>query len=78
MQANRKVARQRLKQATRTEFENLILQSNLTPIQEKIIRLHIAKDFSVCKLALKFNFGESTIKKILMKVYEKISKFNFS
>ena len=53
MKETRFMARQRLKQATKAEFENLVIDANLTPIQEQIIKLHIVKGYSICKLSRK-------------------------
>ena len=72
MKKTRFLARQRLKLANKFEFETLIGNANLTPIQEEIIRLHIAKGYSVCKIALALSCCDSSIKKQLAKIYDKI------
>ena len=72
MKRPRYLARQRLKHATKFEFETLIDNANLTPLQEKIIRLHIVKGYSVCKTALHLSCCDSSIKKQLAKIYDKI------
>ena len=74
MKETRKEARQRLKNATKTEFENLIENANLIPIQEKILRLHFVKDYSVCKVALSLSCCVSLVKKHLAVIYDKIDK----
>ena len=74
MKDSRKNARQRLKHATKSEFETLIENANLTPLQEKILRLHLVKDYSVCKVALSLSCCDSTVRKILSAVYDKVAK----
>ena len=43
MKKTRYLARQRLKYATKSEFETLLDNANLTPLQEKIIRLQLQR-----------------------------------
>ena len=74
MKKTRFLARQRLKLANKFEFETLIGNANLTPIQEEIIRLHIAKGYSVCKIALAVSCSDSSIRKNLSTIYEKVAK----
>ena len=74
MKATRKDARQRLKNSTKSEFESLIDNANLTPIQEKILRLHFVKDYSVCKIALLLSCCDSNVRKSLSNIYDKIAK----
>ena len=70
-------ARQRLKEATREEFERLIYEAMLNPLQEKILRLHIAQDVSVCDIAERLCCSETTVRKRLSSVYEKVAKVRF-
>ena len=72
MKKTRFLARQRLKLATKAEFETLLDNANLTPIQLKIIRLHICKGYSVCKIAMALSCCDSSVKKHLAKIYDKI------
>lgn len=74
MKETRLLARQRLKQATKAEFETLIVGANLTPFQEQIIRLHIVKGYSVYKTAMTLSCCESSIRKNLSTIYEKVAK----
>ena len=71
---SRKSARQLLKSATRNEYESLIHDANLTPTQIKILHLHFAQEFSICKIALKLNCCESCVRKRLAEIYDKIAK----
>ena len=73
MKETRKLARDRLKQSTQTEFERLIYAAKLTPRQEQIIKLFILKDYSVCKIALSLSYCESLIRKELAIAYDKIA-----
>ena len=73
MKPSRKAARQRLKQATRADYERLIYSAKLTPRQEKIINLHILRDYSVCKIALSLSCCQSLVRKELTNAYEKIA-----
>ena len=74
MEATRKKARQRLKNATKSEFDFLIENANLTPLQEKILRLHFIKDYSVCKVALSLSCCDSNVRKNLAVIYDKVAK----
>ena len=74
MKPERKAIRQILKQASKKEFENFIDGANLTPMQEKIIRLHIVKDWTICKIALTLACCESTVRKNLTAAYDKMTK----
>lgn len=74
MKATRFTARRLLKQATKREFDNLIENANLTPFQEKIIRLHIVKGYSVCKIALMLSCCDSTVRKNFSLIYDKVAK----
>jgi len=73
MKRHRLIARNRLKQSTRKEYERLIHDAKLTPRQEEIINLHLLKDYSVCKIALSLSYCESLIRKELAIAYDKIA-----
>ena len=73
MKPNRKLARQRLKESTRGEYENLIYSAKLTPRQEEIINFHILRDCSICKIALTLSCCESVVKNELARAYDKIA-----
>ena len=74
MELTRKLARQRLKDANKAEFEKLLADANLTPLQEKIARLHFSKDWTICKIALTLACCESTVRKNLTAAYDKTTK----
>ena len=74
MELTRKLARQRLKDANKAEFEKLLADANLTPLQEKIVRLYIVKDWTICKIALTLACCESTVRKNLTAAYDKMTK----
>lgn len=73
LKPSRKAARARLKAATRAEYERLIYAAKLTPRQEEIINLHILRDCSVCKIALRLSCCQSLVRKELAGAYEKIA-----
>jgi hypothetical protein len=74
MEVESKHARNRLKMATRTEFDYLIYEAMLTPWCEKILRLHISEGVSVCGLAERFSCSETLIRKHLAIAYKKVAK----
>lgn len=74
MNAKLKATRQRLREATRKEFEMLIYDAMLTPTQEEILVFHIAKGIGLQQIAERKGYSESGIRKILAQCYEKVSK----
>jgi DNA-binding NarL/FixJ family response regulator len=74
MNPKSKEARERLKMATRAEFEHLVYEAMLTPWCEKILRLHIGEGVSVCNLAERFSCSETLIRKHLSTAYGKVAK----
>lgn len=69
-----KDARMRLKKSTRREFEALIWEAMLTPMQEKVVRLHIADCLSVPIISMRLAISETTVRNLLSEVYEKVAK----
>ena len=74
MEQQSKEARERLKMATRAEFEYLLFEAMLTPWCEKILRLYICEGVSVCNLAERFSCSETLIRKHLSTAYKKVAK----
>jgi len=74
MNQKSKDARLQLKRATRREFERLIYEAMLTPMQEHIIRLHIVNDVSVSIIAMRMALSETTVRNQLAAIYEKVAK----
>lgn len=74
MNPSSKKAREKLKMATRAEFEYLLYEAMLTPICEKIVRLHISEGMSVINLTQRFACSETFVRKNLSLAYEKIAK----
>ena len=74
MKPESKEARERLKMATRAEFERLVYEAMLTPWCEKILRLYICEGISVCLLAQRFVCSETLIRKHLATAYAKVAK----
>ena len=74
MDAKLKMTRQRLRKATRKEFEMLVYDAMLTPTQEEILVFHIVKGIGLQQIAERKGYSESGIRKILTQCYEKIAK----
>ena len=74
MKAARKAARQRLKDATLVEYTALVCGANLTPIQRKILDLHICAGSSISGIAMGLFCCEATVRKHLARAYDKVSK----
>lgn len=74
MQPGLREARERLRKSTRAEFESLVYDAMLTPMQENILRIHICKGLNIGAIAERLGYSDSGIRKILNKVYEKVAK----
>lgn len=70
---SRKSARQRLKSATRIEYDRLIFAANLTPSQINILDLHFRQELSICNIADFLHCSESGVRKKLSAAYDKLS-----
>lgn len=71
---HRKDARQRLKDATLEEYNELVKKANLTPTQEELLYLHIRREHSVINLTLEWFLCETAIRKHLSAAYDKVAK----
>lgn len=74
MNQQSKNARTRLKKSTRKEFETLVYEAMLTPIQERIVRLHIAEGVGVPIIAMRLSVSDTTVRNYLSEAYEKVAK----
>ena len=74
MNQSSKNARTRLKKSTRKEFEKLVYESMLTPIQERVLRLHIAEGVGVPIIAMRLSVSDTTVRNYLSEAYEKVAK----
>ncbi len=74
MNQSSKNARIKLRKATRAEFERLVYEAMLTPVQEQIVRLHIAQGISVAYIAMRLSMSDACVRKHLVEVYEKVAK----
>jgi predicted DNA-binding protein YlxM (UPF0122 family) len=74
MNSASKAARLRLRMSTRAEFERLIFEAMLTPMDEHIIRLYIVNDLSVPIIAMRMAVSEACVRKHLTEIYEKVAK----
>lgn len=73
MNKRRREAREYLRKANREEYETAVKKANLTPLQEEILELCIAKDYTRCKVSMMLHCSESLVKKRLGEAYEKVS-----
>lgn len=69
MNQKSKDARTKLKMSTRREFEALVYESLLTPLQERIVRLHIAEGVPVPIIAMRLAISEAAVRSHLAMVY---------
>lgn len=69
-----KAARQRLKEATRTEYDALTREAKLTPTQEDILRRHILCGDTICKISIDTSISERRVKLHLHQAYKAVSK----
>lgn len=67
-------ARERLKKATRNEFESMVYDAMLTPLQEEVLRFHICKGIELSRIAERIGYSDSGARKLLNQAYEKVSK----
>lgn len=74
MNQSSKNARTRLKKSTRKEFESLVYEAMLTPIQERVLRLHIAEGVGVPIIAMRLSVSDTTVRNYLSEAYEKVAK----
>lgn len=74
MQPGLRKARERLRKSTRAEFETLVYDAMLTPLQEDVLRLHISKGLSIGAIAERIGYSDSGVRKILNQIYEKVAK----
>ena len=74
MNSASKEARLRLKMSTRAEFERLIFEAMLTPMDEHIIRLHIVDGLSVAYISMRMAISEACVRKHLNAIDEKVAK----
>lgn len=74
MNQSSKNARTRLKKSTRKEFESLVYEAMLTPIQERVLRLHIAEGVGVPIIAMRLSVSDTTVRNYLSDAYEKVAK----
>lgn len=73
MLARRKIARQRLLNCSRDDYNACIFLAKLTPVQKKIIDMYILDKLPVCEIATQLSFCESMIRRHLANVYDKVS-----
>lgn len=73
MLPRRKIARQRLKDYTRAEYDACTYAAKLTPTQRQIIDMYILDKLSICEIAFRLSFCESLVRKRLSETYDKVA-----
>ena len=74
MHDHRRTARSCISGAIRTEFDDIIDESNLLPEEQEIIMLKFGKDWSIVKIAQHMNMSERSVNRRIEKAYEKMYK----
>lgn len=74
MDAARKAVRTRLKAATMAEYNAMVADAKLTPMQVLVLTHHILNDKTLLETADELNCCERTVAGMLQKAYEKIKK----
>lgn len=69
-----KIVRSKLKLATLSEFEAFIREAKLTPTQEDILKRHIIKSESICKISLNMHISERQVSAKLRNAYLNVHK----
>lgn len=69
MRPELKATRDRLKNSTRAEFETLIYDAMLTPLQEEVIRFHVCKGIEISRIAERIGYSDSGVRKLLNSAY---------
>jgi DNA-binding NarL/FixJ family response regulator len=75
MLKSRYAVRKLLKDCPRKVYQNLIYVAKLTPAQENIINLYILQGLSICDIADRVNLSESSVRRIIAKVYDYVYPF---
>lgn len=73
MDAQCKAARLALRTATRSEYEAIIHEAKLTPLQDELLRRHILQDESICKAAIETHCSERKVRRLIHKAYLSVS-----
>ena len=74
MRPELKEVRERLKKATRVEFESMIYDAMLTPLQENVLRFYICKGIEIKRISERIGYSDSGVRKILNQAYLKVAK----
>ncbi len=73
MLSNRRQARDFFKRANKKQFDEAIINANLTDEQEDILRKCVGKNKSRIEVAMILHRSESQIRRILAQAYDKVS-----
>lgn len=74
MNEKSRLARQKMKAATKSEYETWVKEAALTPSQTKVLALHILEELSIPKISLKTHISERTVTEKLKTAYKKLAK----
>lgn len=77
MFTNRKAARDRLKSASRAEYEHLTYEAKLTPKEAEILSMHILNDKRIKEIAQQMKCGCTIIRNYLARAYDKVFSVAF-
>ena len=70
---HRKLARQRLKDCSRSEYNACTFNAKLSPAQKQIIDMYILDKLPVREIALRLSFCDSLIRRRLAEVFDKVA-----
>lgn len=71
---NRKLAREWLARSTKTEFNNVIEESNITDKQREIVLLKFLRGHSNIQISLELHCSVETIRDEMARAYDKVYK----
>lgn len=67
-----KIARNHLKNSTRSEFEALVSEAKLTPTQEEILRRYILRGEAIYKISTRIHISERQVSLSLHTSYKSV------
>lgn len=72
MKSYRAIAKHKLEKATKTKYEALIEESNVTEEMRKIAFLKLVRKETYVSLSLKYNCSVEHIRDVMAEVYDKV------
>ena len=70
-----KQAKTILKDSTRSEYEHIVYQSNMSPLAERCLRYAILYRKSLIEISMELSISEATVKRNLHEAYRKVALF---